>query len=697
MSDRSAFGFSQGYLAPWVEAVHLGPWMAAIAQRALAFETAGLRFEAQPDLSIRPFLPHWNSKPNRQREEVLALRQAVAEAYETVSLQTYDPSRSSDLPMDLSRTIDLSGALVLGIVASSAPVGADFEMQSRGRLAVFVGGVPDLAEPVSAALRRARGPALSVFNMEEQAALAVISLNDDSDAGGTLDGLRAGAPEAFDLLAPVETASGIVWLDSRRDVPKERRGTVSAILNGLRSLGFMDEAQELVILPDRDEGYRFAAIPAERRQMPVAEIAAQTAPETLLSVTALRPVASEEAGRALVERLTSQRFPVGYRVALTPLPDTMRGEPDIELLREEIAEREAEIDLIRALAAPQMRLLRFADAQLPALVDALTHLPTADLRNADFCYAAGHAAGRAEPAHFLLYDPARIAVEGLLREYFWRQKTEDRPMRYWLDPHAARAMEQEANFRTFVFVPVGQRLVPAIDGFGGGLDGTMRLILGNLFAHASAVLEAPDAQPLFLFSPPGNDRADMEVELLDMRWFQPVHLSLRWLNDYMIVRSPRLADRSTLSRLAEDLYEGEIADRLRHEARERAEALRLEWAESQAALQAQIDGVLGHMVEEIRQTTDRLRLGRTFLEEARQYISDLDQKIEAAHQRILEAQEGAAGIVGLTPDLMQDRFEMVANLLAEMELGDQAMAEAERQVVAQAERIDALERKLRSL
>jgi hypothetical protein len=391
----------------------------------------------------------------------------------------------------------------------------------------------------------------------------------------------------------------------------------------------------------------------------------------------------------LQARIAEARFPLGYRVMLDDIADRTALERDVEVLREEIAEREAEIELIRALSAPQMRLMRFSDAQLPALVDALSHLPPAVFQSADLRYAAAHAAGRAEPAHFLMYDPARIAMEGYLREYTWRGRTEDHPIRYWLDPHAAQAMDRDGA-RILVFAPMGYRLLPAIDSFGGRLGETLRLVLGNLFADASAVMDAPGAEPLFLFSPATLGGADMDVELLDRRWFEPVHLSLKWINDYMVVRAPRVPDRQVLARLAEDLYEGQVATELLGSAEAAKDRLSQAWVAFEAEVQAEIDTVVRHVTTEIDRSAERMRMGRAYLTEAQGRIDKLDAMISEMRARVSTSVSAADEMGGFADQLVADRYDMVADLLAEIAVGDRAVAEAEARVQAQRGRLNAL-------
>jgi len=680
--------FRQGFVLPALAPAEVPVILAAVSAHAAEALAVGLMFHFdRATLSARPFLPHWNAPPLAAKDDVTALRDRLGRILESELQRGQDLSRIAPQSVDVALMTELVGALVLGILQSAEP-GRQTAAQGP-RLVALVGDASELTASVSDVIRRTRHSALLVFPGTKGLDLVLASVEDDSHSGATLDGLRAGSGGTLPVLAPVETSAGIVWLPDTMTVPLDRRAVVASMLGGLRTVGALKPEESLVVIREPAGDILWAVLPAWPADVEPAAPVAELIPDTALRIDRLQLVPSNEARRALQARIADARFPLGYRVRLHEIPDRTALERDVEVLREEIAEREAEIELIRALSAPQMRLLRFTDAQLPALVDALSQLPPALFQSADVRYAAGHAAGRPEPAHFLLYDPARVAMDGYLREHTWRGRTEDHPIRYWLDPHAAQAMDIDAS-RIMVFTPVRHRLLPAIDSFGGCLGETLRLVMGNLFADASAVLDAPGAEPVFLFSPASLAGADMDVELLDRRWFEPVHLSLKWINDYMVVRAPRIPDRDNLARLAEDLYQGQVAAELHAGAEVAKAALQQRWAEAEAEMQAQIDAVVKHLTAEIDRTGERLQMGRAYLLEAQGRVDRQDALIARMRARVAASVSATAEIGEFGGELMADRYDMVADLLAEIAAGDRAVAEAVVKVEAQRDRLTAL-------
>lgn len=681
-------GFRQGFVLPSLAGHEVPVFLAALAPHAPEVQATGLLFHVDPvSLTIRPFLPHWNAPPRAAQDRVTALRSQIGRILEVELKRPQDLSRLAVQSMDVAPMSGLPGALILGMLEAAQP--GSRPSGSGARLVALVGEAADLAPRVSDVIRRTRYPALSVMPGAAGRDLILVTVDGASEEGATLDGLRAAAGGLLPVLAPVETSGGFVWLPDTLTVPADRRGHVAAMLEGLRAAGALKPGESPVVIREPSGNILWAVLAAEAAAAePVAALSGRM-PETALRIEQLQVMPSDPAQQALQARIADARFPLGYRVRLEEIPDRTVLERDVEVLREEIAEREAEIELIRALSAQQLRLLRFTDAQLPALVDALGRLPPALFQSADLRYAAAHAAGRAEPAHFLLYDPARVALEGYLREHTWRGRTEDHPIRYWLDPHAARAMDRDSA-RILVFAPVRHRLLPAIDSFGGRLGETLRLVMGNLFADASAVLDAPGAEPVFLFSPATLGGADMDVELLDRRWFEPLHLSLKWINDYMVVRAPRVPDREVLARLAEDLYEGQVAAELHAGADAAKAALATAWDQAEAEVLGQIDVVVQHVATEIERSADRMQMGRAYLADAQKRMDRMDALIAEMRARVAASVSATTAMDEIPATLMRDRYTMVADLMAEIEAGDRAVAEAAARVEAQRDRLAAL-------
>lgn len=665
----------QGYRLKQLSPAELPAFFAGLAPHFPEAVALGLRFGETEKGMVVPFLPHWSATPKADKARVLALRGKIAEIYQSALSRGFDAARLGVVSMDVSGLPHCAEAAVKAMRAALQPVEA--EAGAGPRMCLVIGGSEAVAEEVAAVVRRSRHAA--VIPMQDEitgAAVAVIRLSDDPEDGATLAGLRALKGGAPIVCAPQETPAGTIWAPDHLALPAAAKPAAAQILEGLAALSWLSEGRELV-LAVRDGGKLvYLAAPREAPSLGPDDLAADAEPLQPLAVSELAVQPSEAALAQLQERVVTPGFPVGYRVSLQPVPEIAAREDSVETLREEIEEREAQIELIRALAAPQMGLLRFSDAQLPALVDGLRRLPSRMLREGGLRYAAAHAAGRAEPAHFLLYDPARVAVEGRLPEHYWRGRTENRPMRYWLDPHAAEAT-LEAEGAPLVFVPARQRLLPAIDSFGGRLEQTLGVILAGLFADASAVLEAPDARPIYVFSPSAEPGAEMEVELLDAGWFEPMELGVKWLNDHIMVRSPRIADREVLARLAEDLYEGEDAGHLREGAAESVAAMQAAWAEGRARLMQEVEALLDHVSGEIARSAERLRLGQAYFEEVLDYTEDMDRLIALARVTAEQSDAAGRGLSDMADELLQARFAMVADLMAEISAGDAAMQAAE--------------------
>lgn len=661
-------------------------FMAELAPHFAAAQAAKLSFLIAQNGAMTVLLPHWNSPPHHPEAAVRALRDTIGIALQVATGEARDLSRIGAVSQTMDGALDVVAAALTVLFLAAKPVDLPAALEAR-KLAVIVGTPDRVAELTAATTRRSRTAASLVGKAADQT-IAIIRLSDLSEDGATVDGLRAGlGPHegGLTLLYPVETSGGTVYLPNGTALQAADRAAAGAVLRGLVAADQLAADADLLLFA----GVTAYVLPSEAEFVPAPEVF--IAPDTgeWLSLRRLDIAPSDAAATDLAARIGDRRFPVGYRVALRPLPDRMRGDADVEQLREEIEEREAEIALIRALAAPQRRLLRFSDAQLPALVDGLRRMPPAMQRNANLTFATAHAAGRTGPAHFVMYDPALVAIEGHLPEFYWRGQTEDTPICYWVDPPSAAAMTG-AEGEPLIFVPLRSHIDPPIASFGGRLDQTMRLVLGNLFADAAAVLEDKAARPVFVFSSPFDTGFEMEVELLDAARFAPLHLQLRWINDHMLVRSPRLVDDAVLTRLAENLYEGEAARQLTDRAQDDLAALSAEWTVGADDLSARIGSLLGELAEEIGQSQDRVRRAVGFLAAARDRIDALDAVISHANA-VLSDVEHAAGQMQAVPQAQATRrLAFVSDVLTEIASGERTLAAAQTKIEDHRTAIDRL-------
>ncbi|MGQ0566456.1 MAG: hypothetical protein ACT4OK_15490 [Gemmobacter sp.] len=666
-------------------------FMAALAPHLAAALAADLRCGVAADGGVTLFLPHWNAPPHRPEAQVRKLRDDIATALHAATGEARDLSKIGAVSRDMAGTLDAAAAAMAVLLLAAEPVEEGHATQAH-KLAVIAGAPDKVARLVAATVQRSRHAAL-VAGTDGAEVLAVVRLSDLSEDGATVDGLRAGlgaTENGLTLLAPVETPVGTLYLPAGRTLGAEGRGRAGEVLRGLVAAGRLAADNDLLLFG----GVTAYALPRDTPLVPAEELVPAEATGDWLAMRMLDVRPSQAAAEALAAQIIDRRFPVGYRIALHPLPDRMRADADVEALREEIDEREAEIALIRALAAPQLRLLRFTDAQLPALVDGLRRMPPAMQRDAGLTFATAHAAGRPGPAHFVMYDPARVAVEGHLPEYYWRGETEDRPICYWVDPPSAAAMTGAVG-EPLIFVPLRSHIVPPVASFGGRLDQTMRLVLGNLFADAAPVLQDEGARPVFVFSPPQEPGFEMEVELLDAARFAPLHLQLRWINDHMLVRSPRLADPALLTRLAEDLYEGEAAHTLADRAGADVAALAGAWAEGAADLAGRIGILMDELADEIGHSHDRIRRAHAYLAAAKTRIEEVDTVVAETRAVLADAEQAARRVERVAEDQAAARLDFVADVLAEISTGERTLAGAQTRIEGHRAAIDRLLDELR--
>lgn len=633
------------------------PVLAALAPGFGRLIACDLRLMVQPEGGAHLVLPHWNDRPHRPRAEVQEAMGLLAAAVLAVTEKPL-PRATDPLSMNLAPALDVPTAALAALRLAAVPGGPDRDPR---RLVVIRNGE---AAGVAAVARRLRHAVLRV----PQGGAPVVVTGDDAD-GSTLRGLLAQDRDDLVALAAWSTAAGDLWLPEGEALPPVARDPAARVLAALVGAGHLTDGDDLALFGTPDAGLWALAVP--RTVAPVPGGLAAEVPQAGLTVTALRVAPSDQASRDLAEAVTANGFPVGYRVGLQALSARRLGMADVDRLRAEIDERQDLIDQLQALAAPQLRLLRFAADQLPALADGLRRMPGAMQRHDGLTFATAHAAGRADPVHFVLYDPARVAMGAMLPEHFWRQATSDSPMAYWLDPHAARAL-MAAPDGPLVFVPDGSHLTPPLDSFGGALDDALALVLGRLFADPSAVLGRDGARPLYLFSASPDRDFAMEVELLDAAAFAPLHLQLRWLNDHLLVRSPRAGDPAALSVLAEALYAGETAQALAARQGDEVQALTAAWQAEAAGIDARIGDLAAQLAAEVAAARDRLHHALAYLKAGARRLDQVEAAVEGMRAALASADRAMEQVRGLAARTETRRMDFVTALMAELDLAARA-------------------------
>lgn len=536
--------------------------------------------------------------------------------------------------------------------------------------------------------------------------VTLLDLDHDPSRGATLEGLRAsGLPQGVCLLRRHSMAAMSIWLPEDKAFAGQDLDLVSELLNGLADAGVLSRAGDLHFLADAAGAGQLIWLPpdpAAPASLTEAAVLAETidgpgladdlGPALRFSRLTVTPDAAAQ--QTLNATLNDRRFPLGYRISLAPIPAISRSDDDIEQLRAEIEEREARIALIQALGRSQLRLLRFSNAQLPALVDGLRKMPRALREEAGLFYAATHAADRAEPVHYIYYDPERVQFDGMLPEFYWRAVTEDSPIAFWLDPHAEEARDGNPA-EPMVFVPQGARIVPYIDSFGSSVSGTLRLVLGNLFADGSAVLDVPGARPAFVFGGNTAGRDEIAVDLIDLNSFAPLRLSLRWINEHILASSPRTADAEERRELAETLYAGQLARDMRKTMRDEVDGLKLAWEQAQVELLSCFDRLTDAVASEVRQTRAQLETARQFTMMSQARLSEVTQAMNGLGMAVGGMDADLNAMADGIPALGKSRIALFERYQAEYDSNQHLMQDTRDEVASLTARIEALMQDLR--
>ena len=657
---------------------------------------ADLRIGFARDGTAMFVLPHWNERPYLSQSEVTALSTQLADAM-TRATGWAAPRPADPCSMNLAPMADIGDAAMIALRNTAQPCGAgsaDAESGDSRRLAVVAGDDETVAHLSADVLRRGRHAGVSaVARLPNGEQAVLLHLEDDAEAGSTLAGLRAlvGGGGVLQLLHPVETAGGTLYLPEGETLLADALVDAGRVLRALRALGRIGAEDALALFgASRDQVMALPVAPPSGPAQPAAP-AALPIDDPGIVLHVLAPLPAAEAGRALQEKIAARAFPVGYRVRLAAQPESRADDGDIEELRARIAEIEEKIEFLQTFAAPQLRLLRFSEAQLPALVDGIRRMPPAMQRDGRIGFTSAHASGRAGPAHFMLYDPAEVALDGMLPEHYWRGATEDRPIVYALDPFAAVAL-QEAPEAPLVFVPRGRQLLPAIRNFGGDLAGNLRLVLGNLFASAEAVLGRPGARPAFVFSPSSDPDFELEVELIDAAEFAPLQVQIKWINDHMRLRAPVAANAERVAALAETLYEGEVVQVVRDEVENAATALEDAWTEAAAALTEHIVGLEAQLSDEVEAVGERARLAVAFLEAAATRIVTLDVAVDRMRKVLQEADTVSDRIAHIPAGLETRWLDSLGTFDGALAASDRMLAEADARIRQRHETIARLRR-----
>ena len=653
----------------------------ALARDGFDLAAAGLRAEIKPNGQCRLVDPVVRSKrkgPNFHAALVAALQAQTA---------TGGGGRRSRG----TSTEDVSGLILFpqAAFALAATMGAEVSPPTpEDDLLFFAPDGPDSAARITDVLRMGRHGALLSAKSLTGDPLGTFIRVDDSDQEYGFASALIGRDDFAETLIPLSRASigeRTLWIGG----PGVRMPPVRA-LAALGQYCAVTEAlagKDFAWLQTDASAAMLAFVEDSEAAVPAVELVGQQEPLQRFDLTLVSVLPDTQAAKALADRIAEENYRLGYRVAFQAIRSDLGAGLDVGPLLEQIEDLKLQIAQIQALGAPQTRLLRFSDAQLPAMIDALRRIPEARLNDGSIRYAAGHSAGIPEPSHYLMYDlsqaPARVF------ETLWRGLDPGRPMSYWLDPFVAER-RQHVPAKSSVYVPENLFLVPSLAHFADGTDETLRRIIGSLFVDLKPFLADDACRPMYVFTPVQDQADTIQIEVLDERSFAPLQQQIGWMNDYLQVRSPGLVDRETLRLLAEELYEGDFVESVRATLDGQVAQLSGQWRDATDQLRNDAIALIDAHTAEIGTVSDQIVAAQAWLTQADRKMADLEQLLTHADKALRESETAVDALVTTDNRMIQIRAQFEARVGHEL-------ARSEKSVDAAQQRLDRLRARVHAL
>jgi hypothetical protein len=672
-----------------------GDALAVLGALALADFTALVQSELRvgkvSDASWRMFLPVRPQAMQGGEGSVRAFRDTLKAAYKTEA--NFEVGREADQgfavnTVGLMHPFDAAIMLALQVDAQGDPAPPNDE-----KMLVVLGPDKSVQTVIADIVRQGRDVRLGgVQKRGVQTSVGVVLFTDDAaDYGMASAHLRRDDLGASThSMVPHGLGFMRLWLEeSVRVGDGQGRKALTKIMAAAKKFDVLrDDASDIVVLVTSPTSVEILINCKDTT------VAAPTAAEAIaptldpvqpFDVTRIEFRPDTEAALTLAQAIVSMRRPVGYRVSLQSLPRGVAPGVDIEPLLENIADLQLQVDQITALGAPQRRLMRFTDGQLPCMIDGLRRLPPEKLTDGTLRYAASHSAGRGEPAHYLLYDPQFTFMR--IAESHWRTQSDPHPISFWLEPFVAEAQLTRPS-KTQVFVPAGHFMVPSLAHFGGNIDETLRLVLGNLFDAKQPLLTDLARSAFYVFSPSLAEEFRLELEVLDGDAFAPLHQQLNWINDYLQVRSPVAVDPERLADVASGLYEGGVAKALKKDLDADLKALDGAWSTAQAKVEVEAREAINVVGDEMDAVSARIA-------DLHSYLAQANREMLALEQVAVSASAALEGLDAIGDDLShkdrhmaRTRDDFESRVEAEVALAEELIEKTQTRVQQLRERIE---------
>lgn len=625
----------------------------------------------------------------RARDVLFGLLTSVAKV-------PFDPETSSSKPRDTDDLVDMVTAVaVLGYLNATEDRGSEDHDVAGRQLILIEGEDGAVAAAQSSVFLRCRDLGVIAENGDAKGTTRLAIFCDDNPEDGAMpEGLDAAARAGCRLLRFRRWQFGRVAVHYPRglDLPTAVEEAVREALVSLRS---PHQGQEAAVHEDA-QGQITVTWASPEEAAPAVDALPEDHPTGSGWQIAQKVMKnSTEAQDKLNAIISADGFPVGYELRLRRLRDADYASETVEMLQEEVDDLLVRIDLMNALA-PQAQfdvLFRFTSRQLGPLVDAMRRLPSARLKDGSVRYANGHPIEDADaPLHYILC-PADIAASlATFPELIWAQKTESTPMRFWVDPIWAEYAAARDDTKAAVYVPAQYALTPSLGVFGGDLEETLRLVMGEKFIEIRDFIEDPERAPLFLITPAAQGDTRLAIEVLDANDFVPLALRIKWLNDYLQLKPPQAFSAEDLSSVAMDVYKGTVASEI-HDAAIAAEArIVSHWQAFREARESELDAYAENLSTEMAAATDYSNRLLDHLRALGKRVSEMERLIGAADKAIADAQGRVEALVDLPEDLASLREHLRLGLAEEVQRGEALMADVQERFTAQRAKYEAMKR-----
>lgn len=328
----------------------------------------------------------------------------------------------------------------------------------------------------------------------------------------------------------------------------------------------------------------------------------------------LHPLAdSDEALERLRQALAAADPPVGYQPELREGYAPEQVDVEIERLGEGIRRMEDRLAYLDGLRAPVWRLLRFTQAQLPGLADALRCFSTPDLERGVIRY--GFQATDRDPAglHYLLFQPDNAVMTEPFPHWRW-QAIDMQPMQFRLDPYWARYYH-DRHAQSLLFVPDGTALFPPLHSWHRtDMEDHLRSVVQSWLPQ-----EDPDTariipnRPVYVFTQGDRHSGRLVIEILDFDSLAPVFERIDWINSNIELVDAVPAE-DLIAAMAEEAGRNALVKRVMDESQVIKDGVPSAIDAARAATAAELGALLGELgteidrtIEEMQQVTEEIR------------------------------------------------------------------------------------------